>query len=58
MKLYLRSINIYLKKLKKKLKQRKLNIFESDMKKTWKIIKEVIGKKRGICDSFHQKINN
>ena len=34
MKLYLRSINIYLKKLKKKLKQRKLNIFESDMKKT------------------------
>ena len=27
-------------------------LFEGDKKKTWKIIKEVIGKKRGICDSF------
>ena len=43
-------------KIKKKSKasyyQHKLNLFEGDIKKTWKIIKEVIEKKRGTCDSF------
>ena len=32
--------------------QRKLKLFEGDIKKTWKITKEVIGKKRSTCDSF------
>ena len=43
-------------KIKKKSKtsyyQRKLKLFEGDIKKEWKIIKEVIEKKRGTCDSF------
>ena len=46
-------------KIKKKSKtsyQRKLKLFEGDTKNTWKIIKEVIGKKRGICDSFSKKL--
>ena len=45
-----------MEKIKKKSKtsyyQRKLKVFEGDMKKTWKIIKAVVGKKRGTCDSF------
>ena len=48
------------KKIKKKIKtsyyQRKLKIFEGDIK-TWKIIKKVIGKKRGRCDSFPKNNN-
>ena len=46
-------------KIKKKSKtsyQRKLKLFEGDTKNTWKIIKEVIGKKRGTCDSFSKKL--
>ena len=46
-------------KIKKKSKtsyQRKLKLFEGDTKNTWKIIKEVIGKKRRICDSFSKKL--
>ena len=47
-------------KIKKKFKtsyyQLKLKLFESDIKKTWKIIKEIIGRKRGTCDSFPKKL--
>ena len=46
-------------KIKKKSKtsyQRKLKLFEGDTKNTWKIIKEVIGKKRGTCDSISKKL--
>ena len=32
--------------------QCKIKLFEGDIKKTWKIIKEVIGKRRGTCGSF------
>ena len=60
MKLYLRNINIYLKKLRKKSKakydQDKLKLFESDMKNTWKIINKVNGKKRNTCGSFPKKL--
>ena len=40
------------KKSKTSYHQRKLKLFEGDLKKTWKIIKEAIAKKRGACDSF------
>ena len=47
-------------KIKKKSKtsyyQRQLKLFEGDIKKTWKIIKEVIGKKIGTFDSFPKKL--
>ena len=47
-------------KIKKKSKtsyyQRKLKPFEGDIKKTWKIMNEVIGKKRVTCDSFPKKL--
>ena len=43
-KLYVRSINVHLKKIKKKSKtsyyKRKLKLFEGDIKKIWKIIKK------------------
>ena len=47
-------------KIKKKSKtsyyQRILKLFEGDINKTWKIIKEVHGKKSGTCDSFPKKL--
>ena len=36
--------------------QRKFELFEGDTKKTWKIIKKLLEKKRGICDSFLNKL--
>ena len=36
--------------------QCKLELFEGDTKKTWKIIKKLLEKKRGICDSFPNKL--
>ena len=44
-----------MKKSKTSYYQRKLKLFEGDIKKTWKVIKEVTGKKRGTCDSFPPK---
>ena len=32
--------------------QRTLKLFEGDIKTIWKIMKEVIGKTRGTCDSI------
>ena len=62
MKLYITIIKIYLEKLRKNLKtsyyQRKLKLLEGDIKKTWKIVKEVIGNKKGTYDSFPPKSNN
>ena len=62
MKLYITIIKIYLEKLRKNLKtsyyQRKLKLLEGDIKKTWKIVKEVIGNKKGTYDSFPTKNNN
>ena len=62
MKLYITIIKIYLEKLRKNLKtsyyQRKLKLLEGDIKKTWKIVKEVIGNKKGTYDSFPQRNNN
>ena len=62
MKLYITIIKIYLEKLRKNLKtsyyQRKLKLLEGDIKKTWKIVKEVIGNKKCTYDSFPPKNNN
>ena len=40
------------KKSKTSYYQRKLKLFEGDIKKTWKIIKEVIARNGGTCGSF------
>lgn len=60
MKLYIRSITIYLEKFLKKSETsyyfNKLKFFEGEIKMRWKLMEKVIVEKRRICDYFCKKL--